>query len=169
VNKPLYITTPTHVVALWSYITSAVIAGCFATGLLDRASWLHLLRFPPLVSLVTIGWCFAAITGWIASVAASRVTGHGAAIRIRWWMLVEAGACAMISGSIAIYLVAIFSYRGFAVAGVTTLLLAGKMFGPAHRIRQIWRERPLLQRAAASSQTAEVLADPSADDETQLP
>jgi len=165
-NKPLYITSPTHAVALWSYVTSAAIGASFAAGLLDRGSWLYVLKWMPLVELVTIAWCFAAITGWISAMGAARVRGGGAAHRIRWWLLVESGACAMIAGAIAIYLVGIAGYRGFPVAAVTTMLLFGKMAGPIHRIVQIWRELPLLQRASADPQSAQVLAEPDDDEET---
>ena len=163
-TKPLYITSPTHAVALWSYVTSAVIGGFFAIGLLDRGSWYHVLHFEWLIELVTFAWCVAAITGWISAVAASRVRGEAAAARIRFWLIVESFACGVIALVIATYLVGLIGFRGWPAA-VTGLLLFGKMAGPTHRIIQIWRELPLLRRAADHPETAEVLAEPSDDEQ----
>lgn len=164
-NKPLYVTSTTHVMALWAYAILAASGVAWLFAFPSQESIRALLRWPAAVTLWAIIWAASGLTGLIAATAAGRVKAPNAAEKIRWWLFVEAGADLGAALSVGTWVWAVIDFRGWNGALATIIFASGYLGGCIHRIRQIWRERPLLAAAALHPDTAEVLAEAPTEDD----
>lgn len=168
-TKPLFVTSTTHVAALWGYGILAGLGFTLVIGVTHPDSIYALLHWTALVRLWALVWFAGGAVGLFAAFAAARVRDSdmaAKAARVSGWLKVEMYGCIAL-------VVAVVVFEISAVPAVTSLkdaaaqvLLVGYLGSSAHRIRQIVRERPLLDRAAASTATAEVAADPDDPDGT---